>query len=52
MVGKEIDTSSSENLWDVRDPPGDLSLELHAGDHPALVLAPGFFTLPGCASLR
>ena len=33
--------SSIENLWEVRDLPGQLSLELHAGAHPARVLAPG-----------
>jgi hypothetical protein len=33
--------SSIESPWEVRDLPGQLSLELHAGDHPGLVLAQG-----------
>ena len=32
---------SIENLWEVRDLSGLLCLELHAGKHPALVLAQG-----------
>ena len=28
-------------LWEVRDLPDDLALELHAGDRPALVLVQG-----------
>jgi hypothetical protein len=29
------------NLWETRPLPSDLTLELHAGDDPALVLAQG-----------
>ena len=31
----------SETLWEVRELPGGLTLELHAGDSPALVLVQG-----------
>jgi hypothetical protein len=32
---------SIDNLWEVRNLPGQLSLELHAGDYPAVVLTQG-----------
>jgi hypothetical protein len=33
--------SDNPDLWEVRELPGGLSLELQAGDDPALVLAQG-----------
>lgn len=33
--------SSDPNLWETRELPGEISLELRAGDHPALELTQG-----------
>ncbi len=33
--------TDNPNLWDVRDLPGGVTLELRAGDEPSLVLAQG-----------
>ena len=39
--GKEAMTDEAQNLWEMRPLPAGITLELRAGDDPALVLVRG-----------